>query len=127
MKKFILVLILFYLICLNSGCVPLIIGGAAGAVGACAVSKDTIQGDFDKSFDSLWNAAYSVSKTQGTVKREDPDRGFINFEAKSSKVEIHLVRLTQKATRLRVSARKHHFPNLNLAQDIFTKIMEEAR
>lgn len=127
MKKILFSLILLPFICLNSGCVPLIIGGAAGALGAYAVSKDTMQGDFDKTFDSLWDAASDVARNQGTVKEEDIGRGFLKLEINASKVDIYIIRLTQKATRLRVSARKNHLPNLSLAQDIFTKIIEGAK
>lgn len=109
------------------GCAPLIIGGAVGAVGGYAVSKDTIQGETDKNYDSLWEAALNVSKIRGEVKDEDKTKGYIDLEAESSKVYIRLIRLTAATTRLKVKARKYHFPNMALAQDMFTKIMEQAR
>ena len=109
------------------GCAPLIIGGVVGALGGYAVSKDTIQGDTDKNYDGLWEAALTVSKIRGQIKYEDKTKGYIELEAESSKVNIRLIRLTVSATKLRVSAHKYHFPNLSLAQDIFMKIMEQAR
>ena len=109
------------------GCAPLIIGGAVGALGGIAVSKDTMQGETDKNYDSLWNAALIVSRIRGEIKCEDKTKGYIELEAESSKVYIRLVRLTLAATRLRVAARKYHFPNMDLAQDIFVKIMEQTR
>jgi hypothetical protein len=111
-----------------SGCAALIVGGAAGALGACAVSKDTIQGDSDKFYESLWEAAAMVAKVRGTIKQEDAQRGIIQLDTDSSKVYIRLIRLTRATTRIRVSARnKYHLPNLNLAEDMFVKIMETAR
>lgn len=109
------------------GCAPLIVGGAVGALGGYASSKDTIQGETDKSYESLWNSALTVSKIRGQIKYEDMAKGYIELEAESSKVYIRLIRLTAATTRLKVSARKYHFPNLELAQDIFIKIMEQAR
>lgn len=109
------------------GCAPLIIGAAAGGLGAYAISKDTIQGETDKSYDTLWNAALTVSRIRGTIKQEDSMRGYIALETEASRVWIRLIRLTHATTRLRVSARKYHLPNMTLAQDIFTKIMEEAK
>jgi len=109
------------------GCAPLIVGGAVGALGGYAVSKDTIQGETDKSYDSLWNSALMVGKVRGQIKYEDRPKGYIELEAESSKVYIRLIRLTAATTRLRVSARRYHLPNLNLAQDIFVKIMEQAK
>lgn len=128
MKKTIFFSLLVPFILVNIlGCVPLIIGGAAGALGAYVISKDTIQGETDKPYDSLWNAAVNVSRIRGTIKQEDSRRGYIELEAGSSKVQIRLIRLTRATTRLRISSRKYHLPDLNLAQDIFVKIMEEAK
>lgn len=109
------------------GCAPLIIGGAVGAVGGYAISKDTIQGETDKKYDSLWDSALIVSKIRGQIKYENKMKGYIELEAESSKVYIRMIRLTSATTRLRVSARKYHFPNMSLAQDIFVRIMEQAK
>lgn len=106
------------------GCAPLIIGGAVGAVGGYAISKDTIQGETDKDYDSLWEAALTVGKISGEIKYENKMKGYIELEAESSKVYIRLIKLTVATTRLKVSARKYHFPNMSLAQDIFVKITE---
>lgn len=127
MKKTILFLSLTTFILLSSGCIPLIIGGAAGALGARAISKDTIQGETDKSYDSLWKAAYQVSKIRGTIRQEDNLRGYLRVDVGLSRVKISLIRLTRATTRLRITARKYHFPDLDLAQDLFVKIMEEAK
>ncbi len=126
MKKILLFLIPCIFVSIL-GCAPLIIGGAVGAVGGYAISKDTIQGETDKSYDSIWEAALTVSKIRGQIKYEDNTKGYIDLEAESSKVYIRLIRLTAATTRLRVSARKYHFPNMSLAQDIFTKIMDQAK
>jgi len=125
MKRLSLFLILCIFVSI-SGCAPLIIGGAVGAVGGYAISKDSVEGATDKSYDSLWQAALTVSKIRGEIKFESKTKGYIELEAESSKVYIRLVRLTASATRLRVSAKRYHFPNMNLAQDIFLKIMEQA-
>lgn len=111
-----------------SGCLPaIIVGGAIGAVGGYAVSKDTIQGETDKSYDVLWNSASTIARIRGKVKVEDAVKGRIELEAESSRVYITLDRLTQSTTRVRVKARKYHLPNMTLAQDIFVKIMEGIR
>ena len=122
--------ILFLIPCIFlsiSGCAPLIIGSAVGALGGYAVSKDTIEGETDKSYDSLWEAALTVSKIRGQIKYENKTKGYIESEAESSKVYIRFIRLTVSTTRLRVSARKYNLPNMILAQDIFVKITEQAR
>lgn len=119
---------LVFLFAVNSlGCAPLIVAGAVGAVGGYAISKDAIQGEADTDFDGLWNAALGVASLRGNVTIEDYSKGYIELVVDASKVYIKVIRLTRSATRLRVAARKYHFPNLNLAQDIFVKIMEELR
>lgn len=111
------------------GCAPLIIGtvAAVGAVGGYAVSKDTVQGETDRGYSSLWQSAVEVAKIRGTIVNDNPTTGYIELKADSSRVWIRLVRLTRATTRLRVSARKFRLPNLSLAQDIFVKIMEDVR
>ncbi len=110
-----------------SGCTALIIGGAVGALGGYAISKDTIQGDTDKSYIGLWDSVVAVSRSRGTIIDDDRVKGYLNLEtADSSKVYIRLTQVTRSTTRLKVSARKHKLPNLSLAQELYTRIIEEA-
>ena len=127
MKKAALYLFLLLLLLNISGCIPLMIGGAAGALGAYAVSKDTVQGETDKPYNSLWNSAINVSRIRGSIKQENDLQGYIELEAESSRVWIKLIRMTRSTTRIRISARKNHLPNLDLAQDLYVKIINEAR
>lgn len=120
--------LLAFLLFLNiTGCIPLVIGGAAGAVGGYAASRDTVQGETDKPYEAIWSSAVTVSRIRGVIKKEDSLKGHIELTAGSSIVWIDLVRITDATTQLKVAARKHHFPDLGLAQDIFVKIMEEAK
>lgn len=125
-KVLVLILALFFLVN-ASGCAPLIIGGAVGVLGGYGISRDTIQGETDTSYDSLWSSALAVSRIRGVIQQEDYAQGYIEMKADSSRVWIRLVRLTQATTRLKVSARKYRLPNISLAQDIFVKIMEAAQ
>lgn len=122
--SFILLLWSFTLIC---GCAPLIIGAAAGGLGAYAISKDTVRGDSDKHYEALWGSALSVAGSYGVIQQKNAGTGYIELEAQSSKVWIKLIRLTQSTSRLSVSARKYHLPNMELAQDIFVKIITGVR
>ncbi len=127
MIKFISLILLPFILISVCGCAPLIIGAAAGGLGAYAISKDTVQGDSDKSYDALWESAVSVAGMRGIIQQENANTGYIELSAESSKVWIRLIRLTQATTRIKISARKFHFPNIGLAQDIFVKIITEAR
>lgn len=127
MKKALHYFLILFLLFNLSGCAPLIVGVAVGGITAYAVSRDTMQGETDKSYDSIWDAALRVARIRGTIVEEDSLKGCIELKAESSRVYINVIKLTPSANRLKVRARKYHFPNLTLAQDIFTKIIEEAR
>jgi len=127
MKKAIFIYFFLPLVLLNiMGCI-FVLGGAAGALGAYGVSRDTIRAETDKPYNMLWDSALTVSRIRGTIIQEDSQKGYIELQVESSRVWIRLIRLTQATTRIRISARRYHLPNLDLAQDIFVKIMEEAR
>lgn len=98
-----------------------------GAAGAYVISKDSVQGNTDRPYDRLWSAAVRIGRVRGTITEEDRQRGYIALEADSSRVKIKLSRVTSSTTKLRVTARKHHLPNLDLAQDLYVKILDEAR
>ena len=127
MKKFLSAILVLFILPVACGCVPLIIGAAAGGLGACVVSKDTIQGDSDISYDLLWDSAINIAKQRGSIQKENVSTGCIELSADSSKVWIRFTRLTQATTRIRISARRYHFPNLDLAQDIFVKVITGAK
>ncbi|MDD5409164.1 MAG: DUF3568 family protein [Candidatus Omnitrophica bacterium] len=127
MKKSLSAILALCVLPVICGCAPLIIGAAAGGLGAYAVSKDTVQGDSDLNFDLLWESALNIARQRGIIQQENIASGYIELTADSSKVWIRLIRLTQATTRIRVSARKFHFPNMDLAQDFFVKIISGAR
>jgi hypothetical protein len=126
MRKTLIVLLFCVVPMVFSGCAALLIGVAAGGVGMYAASNDAIQGETLKPFDVVWDSASKVSKIRGTIGKVDEASGLIEMDADSSKVWIRVIRLTPETTRLRVAARRFKLPNLNLAQDIFLKIIEQT-
>ncbi|TAM34970.1 DUF3568 family protein [bacterium] len=127
MKKYMYIILVPFILVSAAGCAPLIIGAAAGGLGAYAISRDTVQGDSDKSYEALWESAVNVAGTRGIIQQENSSTGYIELSAESSKVWIRLIRLTQATTRIKISARKFHFPNMGLAQDLFVKIITGAK
>jgi hypothetical protein len=108
------------------GCVP-IFWAAAGGVGVFAASKDTLQGEFDISYDRLWDSSLTVMKYRGTVTNQAVEQGSIEGLDGKTKVWIKLERVTPATTRLRVSARRYKMPNLEVAQQVYTKIIEQVK
>lgn len=123
-------LVVVVLLVSAAGCVAplLLVGVAAGGVGVYAAGKDTIQGDTDTAYDQLWDAAIRVSRIRGTIKQDNYGGGYIELESSGSKVWVRFSKLTAATTRIRVSSRnKLHMPNINLAQEMLIKILEESK
>lgn len=128
MKKWLLAVLMIFNAVILSGCAAVLAGSAIGVAGGYVASKDTIQGDTDKPYDSLWNAGQAIAREHGTIKEDNYTRGTIKLvAADSSLVWIKLVRMTRATTRLKVSSRRFHLPKLELAQELYTKIMDEAK
>lgn len=128
MKKVLVSICGIFLIINLAGCAALVVGSAAGVVGGYAASKDAIEGETDKPYDTLWSSALQVVRIRGTIKKEDYTKGQIDAIASdSSLVWIKFTKLTESTTKIKISSRKFHFPNLKLAQDIYTKIMDNAK
>ncbi|MDD5005323.1 MAG: hypothetical protein PHS93_02315 [Candidatus Omnitrophica bacterium] len=128
MKKnvFIFVALLVSFCLFFSGC-PYLIVGTVGALGGYAISKDTIQGDTERTFNSVWKTSLNVLAILGTIKTEDLKKGTIEAEVEASEVKLIIEQLTPRTVRMRVSARKYLMPNIKLAQKIFIKVMEQAK
>ena len=127
MRKTVFFLVLLSLaVTQMTGCI-FILGGAAGALGAYGLSRDSMEGDTDAPYENVWSAAVLISKARGTIKKQDKLMGLIELEADSSRVWIQLMRVTPYTTRLKVAARKYRFPNLTLAQDLYAKIIEQVK
>jgi hypothetical protein len=126
MRRVFVVIALFSCALVSAGCWPLFFIGAGG-VGMYAASKDTIQGETDVPYENLWDAAMIVSKARGTIQKQEFDKGSILEMESKATVWISLEKLTQSTTRLKVASRKYKMPNLDLAQVIYTKILDQAK
>ena len=122
----VLLLLIPFLVVGLSGCVPVFLM-AVGGVGVYATSKDTIQGDTDTPYEALWDSAVKVARIRGTILQQDFNRGYIEVDAKPNKIWIQFIRVTAAATKIRVSARKYKLPNIDLAQEVFIKIVDESK
>jgi len=128
MKSRILAFLLFLSVSLLtlSGCVVLI-AGSVGAVGGYAVTRDTIQGEYDTRYQNAWKAAVQTCSTLGTVTSRDPNRGLIETMIDRAKVRVEITQMTPEATRIKVKARKGIFPRMGTAQDVFVKIVQQLK
>ncbi len=109
---------------LLSGCVFLAVG-AVGAVGGYAITRDTIQGDYDARYSQAWRATLDVCGIMGTVTAKEMSKGVVEAAINGAKVHVEITQLTHEAIRIKVKARKGIFPRLATAQDVFVKIVQQ--
>lgn len=107
-----------------SGCVPLVIAGA-GAVGGYSVSRDTVEGVTASSQDEIWDAAQKVLAIMGTLSESDRNKGEMKGQVNGATVTVSLLPINLTTTKLRVKARKNILPRVGVAQDVYTKIMNQ--
>ena len=126
MRLFFRLFLVSFLIFSTSGCAAILLG--AGVVGGMAISDDTVQSYVDKNFDSLWKISLDVLEKMGEVTDKDKDKGVIKAVVEKSDVTVKLEIVTEKATRLKVSARKIKkvLPNIDLATKINNRIVKQA-
>jgi len=118
-------LILVGMMCVSfSGCWFLVIGGA-GAVGGYAVSQDTFEGISSKGQEELITAAHKVLAIMGSITDERPKDGEIVATVNGATVHITVIQLNLTTSKLRVKARKDMFPCRSVAQEVYTKIMNQ--
>ena len=108
------------------GCAAFVVGSAVGLLGGYAISKDTIQGETEKDYDSLWDAAAEVLDKMGASEVDDSNKGAIRAKIGKSKVYITMEQLTPHTARLRVKCRKNVLPDLSLSQKLYVRIIEQA-
>lgn len=107
-----------------SGCWFLVVGGA-GAVGGYAISRDTFEGVTNKSPEELLAAAHKVLSIMGTIINEEAKGGKIEAIVYGNHVWVSVIEVNMTTSRLRVKARKNMFPSAGVAQDIYTKIINQ--
>jgi hypothetical protein len=105
-----------------SGCVPLLIG--AGIVTGYLATKDTVSGNLEVSYDKLWETALTAVAEKAEIVEQDKQLGLIRAVVNKDEIVVKIKELTETSQNLRVTARKAlALANLNLAQEIFTKIV----
>ena len=112
---------------LSSGCALFLVG--AGVGGGIAISKDTIEGHFDKKLDQVWRASREVLMQEGFIRLEDKAHGAIDAEVRKSEVKIEILQISEKTVRIRVKARKGYrlLPNPDLANELYNKIYQKIK
>ncbi len=113
-----------FLCVFSSGCVYLIVGGA-GAIGTYAATQDTFQGVSSKGQEELLASAHKVLSIMGTISDERPKDGEIVGTVYGAHVTVDVIQINLTTSKLRVKARRDLLPSRAVAQEIYTKIMNQ--
>jgi len=111
----------------STGCALFLVG--AGAAGGIAISKDTIEGHFDKKLDQVWRTSREVLMQEGFIRLEDRAHGYLESEVRKSEVKIEILQVSEKTVRIRVKARKglKLLPHPDLANELYNKIFHKLK
>lgn len=121
-KIFLLLICVFFL----SGCAAVLIGG--GVIGGMAVGKDTVKSGVEAGFDRTWNASLDEVKKVAEIKIEDKKHGIIEATSIGGEtITIKIREITPRACEILVKSRKNLLPNITLAHDLSSKIVNRAR
>ena len=109
-----------------AGCAaPIILAVGAGAVGGYAVSRDTFEGVTGKSQEELWEGSNRVTSIMGMIENSDRRQNQIIAIINGARVTITIVPVNLTTTKLRIKARKNIFPAVDIAQQVYSKIMNQ--
>lgn len=126
MKIFLKVFSVFCLLFSCYGCAAILLG--AGVLGGMAISDDTVQSYIDKNLDSLWKISVDVLTKVGSIEEKDKDKGIIKASVEKSNVTLKFEMVTEKTTRLKITARKirNLLPDIKLAASINNLIVKRS-
>lgn len=124
LKKLSLFAVIFICLISLSGCFFLI-ASSVGALGGYAITRDTIQGEYDAKYAAAWRAALDTCNMLGTLSNRDSTKGTMEALIDKAKVKVEITQLTPKAIRVKVKARKGLFPRLATAEKVFVKIVQQ--
>lgn len=109
-----------------TGCVaaPIVLIGA-GAVGGYAISRDTFEGNTNKTQEELWDASNKILSIMGSVESSDRKRDELSGHVNGATVWITVVPVNFSTTKLRIKARKNLLPAIGIAQDVYAKVLSQ--
>ena len=115
-------LVVLALVPATSGCIYLAVG-AVGVVGGYVVSPDTVEGQATKSLQEAYDAAKQITGIMGQIAQESPNNSELIAMISGTKVTVTLIAINVSTTKISVKARKAFMPKIDIAQDVYTKII----
>lgn len=89
--------------------------------------KDYAQADYNVSWDRAYEAGLKALKESGRIKKENKATGAISADVRGVQVALKLGKISDKTTRVAVSARKYLLPQPEVAAGIMYRISDELK
>jgi hypothetical protein len=125
MKRITELIVALAVACTLPGCVlvPLALVGG-GVVGGMAISEDTVQNEFEDTYDRVWDASVAALDKAGGIESKDKEAGRIVGYVTKSKVTIRVEQLTNSTVRIQVKVRKSAgvLPDIKTAHSVAHRI-----
>jgi hypothetical protein len=122
------ILVVVLMMSLFSGCIPLWVGaGVAGIVGGYAVSPDTVEGTTPHTYEDVWAAAKEIVGIMGRITQESPSGSQLDGVINGANITIVLSSVNVSVTKFSVKARKSFMPKVDIAQDVYAKIINNIQ
>ena len=67
-----------------------------------------------------------VCRIKGVVRKESRERGYLQLDVLSTIMDIRIIRLTKKVNRLRITVKNEGEPKIDMAKEIFSKVIAEG-
>jgi hypothetical protein len=108
---------------LFSSCAALLIGGVAGY----EVSADSVKADVDVSYNRAYDGSLETIRAMGGLSTDMKEEGWVKSDKDGYNVAVHVTKVTEKVTRITVSARKMAMPKPQYARDVLVKILKRVK
>ncbi|MBF0569923.1 MAG: hypothetical protein HQL18_04040 [Candidatus Omnitrophica bacterium] len=106
----------------SSGCVYLAVG-AIGVVGGYVVSPDTVAGQSSRSMEETYAAAKQILGIMGQIQEDNQSANGLVATISGARVTVSVAAINVSVSKLTVKARKAFMPKIDLAQDVYAKIV----
>ncbi len=97
------------------------------AVAATFTGKDSAEQDFDAAFDTVYALGLSVLKKMGKVTLENATEGVIKANINAAMIAVKLRKVSEKKTKVVVSARKYLLPKPQVAAGVIYEMLAQFK
>ncbi len=95
------------------------------AIAATLISKDSVKGIIDASFEHVYKISLEVLTRMGEITKQDASNGVIKANINGAMVALQLKKEADNQTKITISARKYMFPKPDIAGGVLYQISDK--